>query len=76
MPDKHPCKAIREAALGCYPALMGLHSILPENVRQALPDAAYVPWATGQYLAGVEASIVRYAIEAVMHQGGIALQLS
>ncbi|QDH16255.1 hypothetical protein [Swingsia samuiensis] len=69
------CMAIYDAALTTYPALERLHEILPERERNSLPSEEYLPWAIGQYIACVESSIIKFALDQIMAQGGVALPL-
>ncbi|GFE96718.1 hypothetical protein [Gluconobacter sp. Gdi] len=85
-PQKWPKKtpsAIRESikpqeikgpAFARYPALKDVENILPETLRASIPKPMQ-NWAVGQYLTGVEASIMREAMSSILEARGIVLPM-
>jgi len=85
-PQKWPKKtpsAVRESikpqeikgpAFARYPALKDVENILPETLRASIPKPMQ-NWAVGQYLTGVEASIMREAMLRILKLGGIVLPM-
>lgn len=85
-PQKWPQKtppAVRESikpqeikgpAFARYPALKDVGNILPETLRASIPKPMQ-SWAVGQYLTGVEASIMRQAMSSILEAGGIVLPM-
>ena len=65
---------IKGPAFARYPALKDVGNILPETLRANIPKPMQ-NWAVGQYLTGVEASIMREAIRRFIEGGGVALPM-
>ncbi|MFT8769545.1 MAG: hypothetical protein ABF810_08080 [Gluconobacter cerinus] len=61
-------------AFARYPALKDVENILPEALRASIPKPLQ-NWAVGQYLTGVEASIMRQAMSSILEAGGIVLPM-
>ncbi|OAJ69284.1 hypothetical protein [Gluconobacter cerinus] len=65
---------IKGPAFARYPALKDVESILPETLQASIPKPMR-NWAVGQYLTGVEASIMRQAMSGILESGGIVLPM-
>lgn len=65
---------IKGPAFARYPALKDVGNILPETLRASIPKPMQ-NWAVGQYLTGVEASIMRQAMSNILESGGIVLPM-
>lgn len=72
---KGSCRQIAAAAMATYPSLERLSHLLPPEIAATLPSDEHRPWATGQYLAAVEARVIRETIGLIMDQGGVALPM-
>ncbi|MFT8325803.1 hypothetical protein [Gluconobacter oxydans] len=80
--DKTP-KAIRDSippiditgpAFELYPALKDIKTILPKELMESV-EKPMQNWAVGQYLVGIEASIMRQAMSTILETGSIALPM-
>ncbi|MCP1237013.1 hypothetical protein NKW55_10395 [Gluconobacter kondonii] len=65
---------ITNPAFEHYPALKNVKAILPKELLESV-GTPMQNWAVGQYLVGVEASIMRQAMNTILEAKGIALPM-